>query len=450
MARPYRKSLTSIAELVDEPGRIGRVFCRSGAALQIAFAGLAGFAVCLGASALREPVLVAPLSGQLTVPGVPAVELRGACQMAQALGLVLSQPIGAIAVVELDPSRRVGALATVLALGAAALVALGMLPLAMAPACLFVNGLALGLVWGLVFSFLEGRRVSDALGALAAAGYLLAGGVTRGLGDALALAGVPGLWVPAAVGGVVALPLAGSLWMLAQLPPPSRQDEAERFFRAPMTGAMRWQFLRVSALGIGLLAALHALLGAYRELRTSLTLELWGTMADPEAPTLLTVAELPAVLAAILAVGGLMFVRDHRRALIAIHGLILLGLLLMGGSTGLHLRGWIDVTSWMILVGAGAFLVHVPFMCVLFDRMVSAVGLVGSAVFLIFVVGACGHLGRLAVVGLELWRGPLVTSHGGFAAVSLGVVAVGAILLVASAIYFNVHRRDALSVTGGI
>ncbi|MBN2196552.1 MAG: hypothetical protein JW751_27315 [Polyangiaceae bacterium] len=450
MARPYRKSLTSIAELVEDTGLVGSWLCRSGSATQLGFGGLAGFVLCLGAFALREPFLAASLGGELSFFGAPHIGIHRACIIAQSLGLLLSQLLGATAVVELDPGRRVPALGIVLGLGELALVVLALAPPTLAPVCLLVNGLALGLVWGLAFSFLEGRRVSDGLGAAAAAGYLLAGGVMRSVGDALLSSGVPGLWVPAAAGALAAVPLAGALWMLSQFPPPDRQDEAERLFRAPMSRAMRWQFLRASALGLGLLLVAHASLSGYRELRARITLDLWGLSGCPDAPNVLTPVELPVAVAAVVAVGILMVVRDQHRALVAIHGLILLGLAFIAGSTTLHLVGVLEPTPWMILVGAGLFLVHVPFTCVLFDRMVAALGMVGTAVFMVFVAGGFGQLGRLVVLGTELVRGSLVGSLHSFAFVSLGVSVAAAVLVTMSALYFRDHRRDALTVTGGI
>lgn len=450
LARPYRKSLTSLAELAEIPGRLGRWLYRAGPTVQLAFGGLTSFAICLGAFALREPFLATPLAGTVSLFGAAPIDLRAACIAAQALGLALSQPIGAVAVVELDPARRVPALVGVLGLAELALVALALIPPTFAPLCLFVDGLALGLVWGLVYSFLEGRRVSDGLGAVAAAGYLLAGGAMRSLGHAVASLGVPGLWAPAAAGAAAALPLAGALWLLAQFPPPNRHDEADRLFRAPMTGAMRSQFLRSSALGLGLLVAAHAVLSGYRELRARMTLELWGVLAPPDAPSVLTAAELPVAVATVVAIGGLMAFRDHRRALLAVHVLILLGLAVIGGSTGLYLSGAMGATPWMVALGAGLFLVHVPFMSVLFDRLVAVLGLVGTAVFMVFIAGTFGHAGRFAVIALEMLHGPLVDSLDGFARASLAVALLAAALVTASAAYFRGHRRDAMTVTGGI
>ncbi|MEZ4385196.1 MAG: DUF5690 family protein [Nannocystaceae bacterium] len=56
---------------------------------------------------------------------------------------------------------------------------------------------------------------------------------------------------------------------------------------------------------------------------------------------------------------------------------------------------------WMILVGLGLYLGYVPFGCVLFDRLIAAVGFAGTAGFMIYVTDAFGYVGS---VGLLLYK----------------------------------------------
>ena len=46
----------------------------------------------------------------------------------------------------------------------AALLLFAVIPAPYNILCLFINGLPLGMIWGLVFGFLEGRKVSEVLG----------------------------------------------------------------------------------------------------------------------------------------------------------------------------------------------------------------------------------------------------------------------------------------------
>ena len=52
----------------------------------------------------------------------------------------------------------------------------------------------------------------------------------------------------------------------------------------------------------------------------------------------------------------------------------------------------------MILVGTGLYLAYVPYGCVLFDRLIAAVGAVGTAGFLIYVTDAFGYLGSVTLL----------------------------------------------------
>jgi len=44
---------------------------------------------------------------------------------------------------------------------------------------LFINGFALGFMWGIVFSYVEGRRTTDFIGSVLAISFIFAGGFTR-------------------------------------------------------------------------------------------------------------------------------------------------------------------------------------------------------------------------------------------------------------------------------
>ena len=61
---------------------------------------------------------------------------------------------------------------------------LALIVLAVAPPwakvlALFVNGLCLGMIWGLVFAYMEGRRTSELLGALLCASFIVSSTLSR-------------------------------------------------------------------------------------------------------------------------------------------------------------------------------------------------------------------------------------------------------------------------------
>ena len=63
-----------------------------------------------------------------------------------------------------------------------------------------LNGLPLGMVFGLVLGFLEGRRHTEALTAGLCASFIVADGVDKSVGAYLLEAGVSEYWMPFAAG----------------------------------------------------------------------------------------------------------------------------------------------------------------------------------------------------------------------------------------------------------
>ena len=99
-----------------------------------------------------------------------------------------------------------------------------------------------------------------------------------------------------------------------------------------------------------------------------------------------------------LALATLMLVKENKRALMAVHLVMLFGTALVGVSTLLFRLGFLAPSWWMIAVGLGLYMAYVPSGCVLFDRMIAALGIAGTAAFMIYVTDAFGYLGSVAVL----------------------------------------------------
>jgi hypothetical protein len=96
--------------------------------------------------------------------------------------------------------------------------------------------------------------------------------------------------------------------------------------------------------------------------------------------------------------GLLYLVKNNRRGLLLTYVIMGTGALVVGVSTLLFDVELIGPRAWMILVGLGLYLGYVPYGCVLFDRMIAALGIVATAVFLIYVSDAVAYGGSVAIV----------------------------------------------------
>jgi hypothetical protein len=398
-------------------------------------AGLAGFAAYFSMFAFRKPFSVALFS---EVPGWHLVlDYKIALVLAQVLGYAVSKLIGVKVIAEIAPDKRAVAIVTLIFLSWLALILFAVIPAPWNVITLFLNGLPLGLIWGLVFGFMEGRRTSEVLGAILCASFIVSSGAVKSVGKLLMDDWqVSAFWMPAAAGALF-FPLLGfSVWVLSQLPPPNAQDEAARVRRAPMNGVARVRFLRRYGVGLALLVLCYVLVTAIRDFRDNFAAEIWTALGFSHAAAVFTASELPVAALSLAVLAVIIVIRNNTKALLVIHGVVIVGLLLLGASTLAYQAGLLAPLAWMILSGAGLYMAYVPFNAMLFDRLIAASDTVGTAGFLIYVADASGYLGSCALL---VWRNFGLTRLNWlqvFTAGAYGTSIAGAILMGLSALYF--------------
>jgi Family of unknown function (DUF5690) len=382
------------------PSKLHRALEKANPAIFTAFAGLAGFSAYFSMYAFRKPFSVALFD---TVPGWHfELDYKIALVLAQVAGYALSKLIGVKLIAEIAPHRRAAAIMKLIFLSWLALLLFAVVPAPWNVFAMFLNGLPLGLIWGLVFGYMEGRRTSEVLGAILCASFIVSSGAVKTVGKLLLDDWhVSPFWMPAAVGAIF-FPLLGlSVWGLSQVPAPSRQDESERVRRAPMDSKARMSFLSRYGLGIGLLVIVYVLTTAIRDFRDNFAAELWTALGYGHAAAVFTASEVPVAVLSLTVLGVIIVVRDNMRALLVIHGVVFAGLLLLGLSTLAFQAHLLSPLAWMILSGAGLYMAYVPFNAMLFDRLIAASRTVGTAGFLIYVADASGYLGSCALL---IWR----------------------------------------------
>jgi hypothetical protein len=421
---------------VDPSSRLARWLRHAPLPLFSGYAVVASFATYFCVYGFRKPFAAGTYAGGTELWLLGRVDTKVVLIVAQIVGYCLSKFAGIKIVSEVTRARRAVLLALAIALAELALVLFAIAPPSLAPFCLFLNGLPLGLAWGLVFGFLEGRRISDALGAAVCASFIVASGFAKTVGKLVLARGVPEPWMPAATGALFLPPMALFGWLLAQLPEPDAEDERERMRREPMDGPARWRLFLRTAPGLIALIAAYMLFTAYRDFRDNFARELWDTLGYEHAPSVMTTAELPVALGALVAVGLVMAVRDNRRALLFVHALLVAGALLIGVSTLLFRLGGIGPATWMILVGLGLYCGYVPYNCVLFDRLIPALGISGNAGFLIYLADAFGYTGSVLLLLYKTFAEPQLMWLPFFQTFSYVAAIVGTLLCSTAAMYF--------------
>jgi hypothetical protein len=362
-------------------------------------AGTAAFAAYFAMYAFRKPFSVAQFE-DVTGWGF-ALSYKSALLIAQIVGYALAKIVGIKIIAELKREQSAIAILALIGVAWLSLVLFALLPPPWNIALLFLNGIPLGMIWGLIFIFLEGRRSSDLLGAMLCVSLIVASGVVKSVGAWVMLQGVSEYWMPAATGVLFFPLLFAAVYVLNRLPPPDAVDKAARTARKPMLAHERNAFLKRHALLLAVLVLAYVAITALRDFRDNFAPELWSQMGFAKDPALFSASELPIGFIVLLSLGLLVLVRNNGRALMLVIAMITFGMLLLGGSTLAFANGLLTPMAWMILSGLGLYLAYTPFNALLFDRLIALFGQPGNAGFLIYVADACGYVGS---VGLMLYR----------------------------------------------
>jgi MFS family permease len=325
------------------------------------------------------------------------LDLKSALVISQLAGYALSKFLGIKFNSEMPAGRRAWSLIWLILFAEAALVAFAVLPPGGKVIALFLNGLPLGTVWGIVFSFLEGRRTSEILGAGLSCAYVVASGFVKSVG-AILIAVVGESWMPAATGALFLPIFFVAVYGLALVPPPSEADVAARTEREPMSKEERRSFVRSYWPGLVMLVLVYLCLTGYRDFRDNFAAEIWADLGNDKQASVFALTEIPIALSVMLVLGLLYLVRNNRRGLALTYVIMWAGAAMIGAGTILFDLGVLPPMAWMIAVGLGLYLGYVPYGCVLFDRTIAALQIVATAVFLIYVSDAVAYGGSVGIV----------------------------------------------------
>lgn len=375
-----------------------RRLARAGPAVFILTAGLVAFTAYGCVYAFRKPFTAASFSG-LSILGV---QYKIALVIAQVAGYALSKFVGIRLISALGPEHRAVALLALIGVAAFSLLGFALLPAPWGLFCMFLNGFPLGMAWGVVFGYLEGRRVTEALAALLCINFILSSGFVKTVGKWLMLGqGVSEFWMPFTA-GILFLPVfLLCVWLLEHLPPPAEADLAQRSKRRAMTaGERKTLFLRYAP-GLLLLVGIYLALTILRDVRDNFAVEIWYELGFGHQPGVLTTAELPIAAVVLSAIGAMALIKNNFQALWLHHAMLIGGALLTLISTLLFRTNALPPMLWMILSGGGIFLSYILFNGVIFDRLLAAFRERGNVGFLIYIADAIGYLGSVLVL---LWR----------------------------------------------
>ena len=400
----------------------------------LAYGALASFGTYFCMYAFRKPFTVATFENLYFL----GVDYKIVLIITQVIGYMLSKFIGIKMISELKAKSRLPYLLAMIVLAELSLIFFGWVPSPYNISFMFLNGLSLGMIWGVVFSYVEGRKFTEILGVILCSSFIVSSGVVKSAGLLIMNGlGVSEIWMPAVTGAFFIVPFLGFALLLDKMPPPTEEDKLLRKERLPMTGADRKKVFRNFFFPIIILVFFYVCLTAMRDFRDNFSREIWDAVGYEGNISIYTLSEIPVAVIVLVSIALFAFVKNNYLAFISYHYLLIFGALSIGISTLLFQTEVIGPVLWMILVGLGLYICYVPFNCIFFDRMIATFRIKGNAGYLIYIADAFGYLGSMAVLLYKNFGQSTISWLQFFIKGTYIISAIGCIISILSLIYFK-------------
>ena len=360
----------------------------------------------------------------------------------QVLGYMLSKFIGIKVVSELGANARAKGILLMVSIASLSWLFFAITPTPYNLIFLFFNGLPLGMVWGMVFGYLEGRRFTEVLGASLSVSFIFSAGFAKTIGGFLMRDwGTSEFWMPFVASCLFFLPLLLFLWLLDKIPPPTPEDEALRTKRSPMTGQERVKYTLTFAPGLVLLVLTYMLLTAFRDFRDNFSSEIWQSLGYGDKPGIFTFTESIVAVTVLVVIGSLMVIKSNFKAMVINHLIVLIGMITVGLSTLAYEHKLISAPTWMILIGMGLYFGYIQFNSIFFDRLIATFRYVSTVGFLIYLADSFGYLGSVGVLLFKEFGNAELSWLEFFISSGYILSIAGSVLIVLSLIYFILKYR---------
>lgn len=360
--------------------------------------------------------------------------------IAQTIGYVAAKWIGIKFVSEVRRENRVKAILLLLGFAESMLLLFGFTPRPWNMLFLLLNGLPLGVIFGLVLGFLEGRKNSEFLIAGLCASFIVSDGVSKSVGATLLNAGVTENWMPFFAGLVFMVPISIFIAMLSVAPPPSVADVESRSARQPMTRTDRWAFFYKYAPGLSGIILIYLFATLLRSLRADFAVELWTGLGYTKTPALFTNSELIVSFVVILITSMAVLIRNHHKAFQFSLFTSFLGFALIIGTV-IGLNNGLNSFLFMVLIGMGVYIPYVAVHAIIFERLIAITRERANVGFLMYIVDSVGYTGYIGLLILKYFTPSADTLLSAFLKTSVSLGVLGTLIIIFCYLYFKVKLK---------
>ena len=318
---------------------------------------------------------------------------------AQVLGFAVSKGLGIKYVSEMLPQNRSRNLLIMISLSWICYLFFALTPAPYNLFFIFMASLPLGMVYGTILGFLEGRKTTDLLVAVLTASFIMGSGFAKSIGKwVMTSLEISQFWMPFVAGGIMIVPFGICVWLMGRIPLPTEEDKQNRTERKPMQKVDRKAFIKEFALSMTIFVVSYVLLTTFREFRDNFTPEIWKLLGYGNNSAIFTQTETPIAITVLLMMAAMRWVQNNYKAFVIIQILMLAGGVLIGVSTLLYQQKMLSPVAWLTMLGLGVYMAYAMCNSLYFERMIAAFKKSGTVGFLITFADYYAYIGSILVL----------------------------------------------------
>lgn len=388
--------------------------------------------------ALRKPYTAATFDGF----EILGMDYKVVVTIAQIIGYVISKFIGIKLISELKRENRLKYILGFIVLAEVSLVLFGLLPAPYNIGAMLLNGLSLGCMWGIIFSFIEGRRMTDILASLLGVSMVISSGTAKSAGlYVMNSLHISEFWMPALI-GAVALPLLAILgYVLNALPQPTEEDIAMKSERETLNGEQRWQLFRNFMPFLTLLFIANVVLVILRDIKEDFLVKI----IDVSNYSSWMFAQVDSVVTVIILVifGLMVFVKSNLKALTVLLSLIIVCMIVMAAVSFGYEHLQLNAVTWLFIQSLCLYMAYLTFQTIFFDRFIACFKIRGNVGFFIAMNDFLGYTGTVIVLVIKEFVSPDINWAVFYNQMAGYVGIVCLIAFICSLVYLHQrHRRE--------
>ena len=353
--------------------------------------------------ALRKPFTAATFDG-LDFFGM---DYKTATSIIQISGYLISKFIGIKLISELKKENRLKFIISSVAIAELSLILFGALPRPFNVFALFFNGLSLGCMWGVIFSFLEGRRVTDLLASLMGLSIAVSSGTAKSIGlFVMNNLGIGEFWMPALIGAFAFPLLSGLGWLMTRMPQPTKEDIEQRTERVTLDGKARLNIFKNFMTVLVMLFFANLLITVLQDIKEDFLVKILDVKAAGLSSWVFAKVDASVTVIILIMFGLMSLIKSNIKVLCLLLGLVSCGTATLSFLAFNHSSLQISPIIWLFLQSLSLYTVYLSFQTIFFDRFIACFKIKGNVGFFIITLDFIGYTGTVLVLIFKEFLNP--------------------------------------------